>query len=817
MTPETRPGRSLFLGLFLITSATILLEITLTRIFSVTMWYHYAFMAISLALFGMSMGAVVAYLAPKRFPQKHLSEKLAELSFFMGLSLLVGFWLYLRIPFTPEFSVAGLLTVVLAFLLTSVPFVFSGILVALILTRFPAHVGRLYAVDLVGAALGTLLMLVLTTPLSGFGVVLFVAFIAALAGVVFSMRVSSKLLVRNAVLAGIALVLAVLQPHTHLFYADYVKNATGETNSIAVEGKPVFERWNHHSLVSVLPFPDSVPFGWGMSRNAPPPPGPVPQYYIVIDAAAGTIITKFDGDTSKIPHLRYDLTALVHYVRPGSKTLVIGTGGGRDLLTALSFDPKEVVGVEINDQILELINEDLGDFTGHLDRNPKVRFVNDEARSFVERSGETFDIIQASLIDSWAATSAGAFVLTENSLYTVEGWTEFMDHLTERGVVTMSRWWFSQKPSEMLRLANVAREALVRRGVKDVSRHFLIAVNAAKPADPKEPSIGVGTLIAAKNPFSEEDIQRFQDTCRQMDFDILYAPGLPGHAAFEKLIDPATHDELVAKFPLNIRPATDDSPYFFNQLSFRDALFGKHETMWMTDFNLKAMVTLAVLFLLVLVLASGGLIAPLLWDRARRKKAGAPMPTRKVLLPHSTYFAAIGLAFILLEIGQLQRFNIFLGHPVYSLGVILFSLLLSTGIGSFLADRFVLRRDDWRKAGRLVLVLLAVVALSAALFTPSLMRAFHGAPIPPRLLASVALLFVMGLPMGTAFPLGLRAAQGKVDAEAPWLWAVNGAFSVIGSVLAVILSIEFGITVTCLVGAGLYLIPMLLYPLTSKG
>ncbi len=816
MTPQSQPGRSLYAGLFLITSATILLEITLTRIFSVTMWYHYAFMAISLAMFGMSMGAVVAYLAPKRFPQERLAEKLAGLSFGMSLSLLVGFWLYLRIPFTPDFSLAGIVTVVLAFLLTSIPFVFSGILVALVLTRFPSHTGRLYAADLIGAAMGTLLMLALTTPLTGFGVVLFVAFMAALAGVLFSRGVSKKQLVKNAVLAGIALVLALVQPKAHLYQADYVKNATGEDTSIAIEGEPLFEKWNHHSLVSVLPFPDSVPFGWGLSRNTPPLGHPIPQKYIVIDAAAGTIITNFDGDTSKIFYLKWDLTALVHHVRPQSKTLVIGTGGGRDILTALSFDPKEVVGVEINDQILDLINHDLGDFTGRLDRNPKVRFVNDEARSFVERSGERFDIIQASLIDSWAATSAGAFVLTENSLYTVEGWTEFMTHLTERGVVTMSRWWFSKNPSEMLRLTNVAREALVGLGVQDVSRHFLIAVNAAKPIDPQHPSTGIGTLIAARNPFSDEDIRRFQQTCEKMAFDIIYAPGLPGHAAFEKLLNNQTHDALVAQYPLNIRPATDNSPYFFNQLSFWDALFGKRTSMYMADFNLKAMVTLAVLFLLVLILSAGGLLAPLLWDRARRQKAGEAMPNQRVLLPHTAYFAAIGLAFILLEVGQLQRFNIFLGHPVYSLGVILFSLLLSTGIGSYLADRFVLSHERWRQRGKLVLITLAGVAILAALLTPAMMSAFHGVAIPPRLAASIALLFVMGLPMGTAFPLGLRAAKGKVDAETPWLWAVNGSFGVIGSVLAVIISIEFGITVTCLAGAALYLVPLVLYPVTSK-
>jgi hypothetical protein len=776
------------------------------------MFYHYAFMAISLALFGMSMGAVLVYIKPHWFKQERLPSTLAILSLLMAVSVAVSFYLYLLIPFTAQISLWGLLSTAVTFILIAIPFVFSGIVVTLVLTRYPGRAGRLYAFDLVGAAVGTVLMVLLTTPLTGFGVVLFVGVLSGLAGVAFAWRNNRRRLLYNVVFSGIMLILAVSQPYTRLYYPSYVKS-----RELLV--KPLIEKWNHHSTVAVVPVQPHILFSWGMSSVAPRFKEAPEQLFIYIDAAALTVITRFDGDLSKLQYMAYDVTALANFLRPRSKILVIGSGGGRDLLTGLLFQAREIIGVEINGQILDLLNEDLGSFTGRLGSHPRIRFVNDEARSFIERSGETFDIIQASMIDSWAATSAGAFVLTENSLYTVEGWQEFFRHLNKRGVVSMSRWWFPDQPAEMLRLVSVAREALIGLGITDVSRHLLVAANINQESVRDGFSMGVGTLLASASPFSDQDVEKFEMVCREMQFDVLYSAGSPGHEAFGQLIDPQTSEGFIAGYPLNIAPPTDDSPYFFNQLSFIQTLLGRYATQWTklkNNFNLKAMATLVTLFFLVLVLSVLGLLLPLLWDRRQRRKRGEKTVNSGELVPHTVFFAAIGLGFILMEMGQIQRFNIFLGHPVYSLVVVLFSLLLCTGIGSYLTERFLLSRSDWRSRGWLALGILAAVALLAALFTPQLLHALHGVSMIPRILLAIFVMSAMGLWMGCAFPLGLKAASTKVPRETAWLWAINGALSVVGSVLAVATSIEYGISFTCLVGAVSYVAAFAVFRLTSK-
>ena len=228
--------------------------------------------------------------------------------------------------------------------------------------------------------------------------------------------------------------------------------------------EPIVERWNSHAAIAVHKDVSQGAFSWGMSPVYKGDNHPK-QLFLFIDAAAGTVFTQWDGKRAEqVQHLRYDITSLAHHLRPESDTLVIGVGGGRDIVTALLFNAPRVTGVEINKDILDLLEYDFADFTGRLARNPKVRFIHDEARSYIERSGERFDIIQASLIDSWAATAAGAFTLTENSLYTQEAWVEFLNHSTDRGVITFSRWWVRERPGEMLRCASLAYAALQKNG-----------------------------------------------------------------------------------------------------------------------------------------------------------------------------------------------------------------------------------------------------------------------------------------------------------------------------------------------------------------
>ena len=635
------------------------------------------------------------------------------------------------------------------------------------------------------------------SPLTGPGVVLASALLAAAAGWALA---GTKPWKRASMAAcAVLLLLTLLQPHAKLFRFQFVKNVFGLPEAEPVTSEPIVERWNSHAAIAVHSGVSQGAFSWGMSPAFEGEERPR-QLFLFIDAAAGTVFTQWNGKNDRaVSHLRYDITSLAHHLRPESNTLVIGVGGGRDIVTALLFNAPKVTGVEINKDILDLLEHDFADFTGRLAQNPKVRFVHDEARSYIERSGERFDVIQASLIDSWAATAAGAFTLTENSLYTQEAWTEFLNHVSDRGVITFSRWWVRERPGEMLRCASLAYAALRGMGIENPRQHVLIA---ATEFDENEGSrTGVGTILVSKKPFTDKDLETFDDLMKIYRFTPLHTSKMSDPQDFALVLTPETHASIVANYQLDVTPSTDDKPFFFQTLRFADIFRTDRQAQWVTSFNMRAVVVLLMCLGMVILLAIGGLLLPL--KLAARNHT--PLP-RFRLLPHSLYFAAIGLGFILVELAAIQRLTIFLGHPVYSLAVVLFGILLATGIGSSLAQRFFIENGEVRKAALVGLALLFVVQILLALGTPSLLDLLHGSTIPVRLALALGVVGLMGLTLGLGFPIGIGLASGRVPEQTPWLWAVNGAMSVVGSVLAVVTSLAWGITFTATVGALCYLV-----------
>ena len=263
------------------------------------------------------------------------------------------------------------------------------------------------------------------------------------------------------------------------------------------------------------------------------------QYQLDIDAAASTVLTDYRGDLKNVDYLRHDLVNFAHHLRPNADVLVVGAGGGRDILSALVFDQKSVTAVEINGNTIAAVNGPFGDFTGHLDRDPRVKFVNDEARSYVGRTESRFDIIQISMIDTWAATSAGAYVLAENSLYTVEAWTNFLSHLTPRGILAVSRWYFRDRPGEVYRMTSLAAAALKELGVPDPRGHILIVRNMGRNAEGGSEPDGVGTMLVSREPLSNSDVPTAERVAGEMGFEVVLTPTASIDPAFEKLASSA--------------------------------------------------------------------------------------------------------------------------------------------------------------------------------------------------------------------------------------------------------------------------------------
>jgi hypothetical protein len=793
----------------MVTLATLMYEILLTRIFSVTMWYHFAFVAISVGMFGMTVGAMLVYLLPGWFTEERAKRHLGIASLLFAVSILVSFLIHLVVPFVAEgFSAVVLFSYLLTYVVISLPFLFSGIAVCLALTKFPRQVSKLYAVDLAGAALGCILLIYVLTITDGPTAVILVAFLASLGAVLFAFDAASKRLKKIAITTSIALGLlaaanAVLVTTSNNSASNNSgSNNSGANNSAAIrlmwvkgriEPPALYEEWNSFSRVVVQGNPDrpTMPFGWGWSPVAPPKQ--VRQLWMEIDASAGTPITGYDGDPNSLDFLRYDITNLAHYIRPNSNVLVIGTGGGRDVLSALAFRQKSVVGVEINGNVLNAVNKRFADFTGHLYKDPRVTFVNDEARSYVARQKNSYDIIQVSLIDTWAATAAGAFVLSENSLYTVEAWKIFLSHLNPRGVLTFSRWYFRDRPGEMYRLTSLASAALRESGVENPRDHIIIVRHMYWGGGGAGPD-GVGTMIVSKDPFSSYDVESVKRVADQMKFEMVLDPIAHTDDTYVTLTSVKDLDAFTASYPINIAPPTDDSPFFFHMLRLKDVF---RQDLWeqgKNNHNMKAVFLLGVLLIIVAVLTTVCIIIPLLVVTKRAELKGA--------LPLSLFFAAIGLGFMLIEISQMQRLIIFLGHPTYGLSVVLFALLLSSGIGSYLTQ-WVKGEGDKNRAIAPFLALLLVLIIFGIL-TPYATAQFQSATTVTRILIAVIILFPLGLLMGMAFPLGMKVADRKARGLTPWLWGINGAMSVCASVLAVVISLSSSISTTFWVGTFCY-------------
>jgi len=463
--PAPEPDRFTYAGLFLTTLSLLQLELFLTRVFSVTMWYHFAFMAISLAMLGLAAGAVLVEIVGPRDPHRTL----AGAGLLFALSSAVCFALQLRLPSQPGQEVAW---TALAFTIVAVPFVFAGVVVCVALTRFPAHTPALYAADLAGSAAGCILTIPILNHVHAPTAVILNAALAALAAAAFGMRALSLVDLRRAapalVVCGALALTARANSSTKVVDIRWVK----EEGAV---GRGLYEKWNALSRIYVGTF-SALPFGWGLSPRYTPRQ-PVDQLYLYIDSGAGSVITRFDGRLDPLEYLRYDITALAHHLRRDTSVLVIGVGGGRDILTGLVFGQKRIVGVEINRDILDVLSNRFAGYAGDLPRRPGVTLVHDEARSYVTRSRERFGIIQASFTDTWAATAAGAYVLTENGLYTKEAWVTFLEHLTPDGILTVSRWWDEAQPAEVLRVVALATSALAALGSEDPRRHLVIVRN----------------------------------------------------------------------------------------------------------------------------------------------------------------------------------------------------------------------------------------------------------------------------------------------------------------------------------------------------
>jgi hypothetical protein len=779
------PEKTLLGGLALTSFAALLLELALTRLFSVVLFYHFAFLAISIALLGLGAGGVFAYLLKTKLAATETRALAARLCMTNSVVVLVVLEVVLHVPVALQVSWANFERLTALYLAAAVPFFLTGLLFAVVFARESRRIPRLYGADLCGGALACLTVVPLLNWVGGPNVILVAGATMAAAGTIWAGFRSQR---RNAALLAVALLVLIGANYSGgLIDVVYAKGMFRDPAWVE------FARWNALSRVEV----DRQ----GQAKA------------IVIDADASTYImnadvaqwhnTEWENDLMSAP------PALANVLRPHGEFAIIGPGGGVDVLRAVANGSPSVTGIEINPIIANTIMRGrYADYSQHLYDRPDVHIHVTDGRSFLRSTPQKFDVVQMTLVDTWASTAAGAFALSENNLYTVEAFREYFDHLKPDGMVAITRWEF-RHPREALRIVAVAMEALHRLGVANPAGNFIVASQGALNED------GIPVVVLAKKtpftPAEEAAVRSHLDDFPQLH--PLYLPSDPGQNPFSDLIASNDPYAFARGYAYNVAPVTDNAPFFFFTLKPAQILSEKGLRSGIDwKVNLGVLVLLLVLVIsLVAVLAF--LVLPLIFRTALRTRNGRQSP-----LP-LFYFIAVGLGYILVEIAFIQRFVLFLGHPTYALTVVIFLLMLSSGAGS-LFSRLWLPRTN---LGWVPLLLVIVTLLADVVFLPGRLAALVGLDFGYRLLVSGVLLIPLGFVMGMPFPTGLRALATLPAPEFPagpdasdnaveWAWAMNAAASVLGSVLAMVIAIQFGLTVTLTCGAAAYLVALLLMP-----
>jgi hypothetical protein len=451
-----------------------------------------------------------------------------------------------------------------------------------------------------------------------------------------------------------------------------------------------------------------------------------------------------------------------------------------------------VTAVEVNPAIIEAVRGPFAEFAGDLYNRPDVEAVVADARGYIDRSPGDYDVIQASLIDTWAAGGSGAFALSENSLYTKEAFTSYFNHLSEDGILSISRWYLPDRPAETLRLVSTGLAGWEAAGVADVRDHIAV-IAMIDPA--RAQTEGLSTVLFKRQPFTAEDIARLQEVATSFSYQVLYASGLaPFEEVGEFILEP-DHQLFIAAYPLDISPATDDRPFFFNLVLLGGLFDPSLSGSGVYRTSMEAIYILFAVIGVTTVLSALFILVPL-WLGSKRR--GLSRPSTFTL----AYFGALGLAFMIVEIPTMQKLTVYLGQPIYSLAVVLFSLLLFSGLGSWWSARWAAERITTNT--RRVFPVLVVFLILHALFSSAILERTLGYDLAFRFIVAVLLLSILGFMMGIPFPTGIRWVGRRRPTVVPWLWGINGVTSVLGSALATAFSIHFGFQVTLIVATLIY-------------
>lgn len=796
------------ISLLLLSASALGYEILLTRLFAIVQWHHFAYMVISLALLGYgASGSFVSIARERLLPHFRLVYPACLAGF--GISAVGCYLLAQQVPFHPDellwtLDQAGRL--LLIYLLLALPFFFAATGIALALTHHRSAVSQLYAMDLLGAAAGSLAVIALLFAFPPMTALRLLGAAALLAAVVGGLECGTRrraALVPLVLLAGL---LAVPDAWLQLQLSPY----KGLSQALNLPGSRILaQRSNPLGHLTVVDSP-AIPWRHAPGLSLLADSAPPRQLAVFTDGEGMTALNRHSDEPAGLRYLDQLTSALPYHLGAPRRVLLLGAGTGIDLLQARYHQIPRLDAVELNPQLVELVQGRFGDFSGRPFSQQGVELHLGEARGFVADSAARWDLIQIALLDSFAASSAGLYALNESYLYTEQALTEYLAHLAPGGQLAITRW-VKLPPRDNLKLLATAATVLQRSGVADPAQH-LVMIRSWQTA----------TLLIRNGPYGSDDIARLRQFCAARGFDLVHYPGIQREEANRRNIlrEPYFFDAAQAlllgdgerwlrDYKFDLTPATDDRPYFFHFFSWPMLpellqLRGRGGTHLIDVGYLVLLVTL-----LQALLASAVLILLPLW--LARRRGGPPRVARRGRAAVLLFFSAVGIGFLFLEIAFIQRFILFLHHPLYAVSVVLAGFLLFAGLGSGYSRR--LAQAGRQGPGiRAAVAGIAILTLCYLVLLGPLFALLGGLSLPLKIMLSLLLIAPLAFCMGMPFPLALGLLGRWAPSLLPWAWAVNGCASVVSAALATLLAIEFGFSLVLVVAVLMYLVAALAYP-----
>jgi hypothetical protein len=789
MTIPLQQSIGKYLGLAAISGSILALQITFTRIFSLMIWHHFTYMVIGIALLGG--GAAGTFLAVRRWGPARLQQRLGLLALAFSLTSLSNLVAINTIAIDPlraaqiRWAIVGLSIYFICLFST---FFSGGLVIAAIFGRWAGTSHRLYFADMLGAGLATITVLQVIQLIGGPAVIVLIGLIGAVSALLLGHEVrgwqrwlAAITIIGETVLLGVM----VIFPPT---LAVPSSKELGWAMQ-AQQTEPEFTRWDAVGRVDVMPeiivtepmIVGAVSSSYGVESRAA-----LPLKLVTIDGTSMTGMYQFDGSDTDLERFRFFdhaiISAAYHVAKKHPRTLLIGVGGGLDILLARFYKASQITAIELNPTIVQLLKGRYADYTGRLAEHPSTELIIAEGRSFLSRTTEQYDIIQGIGLDNLAALSGGAYVLAESYLYTVEALEQAISALTPNGIFSWTRD-VNNPPREMLRLTGLAAEALRRMGVHDPAAHITIIANER----------GVNaTLLVSRTPFRSEQIQQLRRWGAENNFTLLHDP-------FERLNTPFA-DYLYASDPrafeqaymFQIFPVTDDNPFFYNYFRWENLHFDRAYEGRLNRFPIGNLILLTMA-----LLAVGAAIVFIIAPLVRYQRDGIRLPGS---LPTLTYFSLLGAAYMFIQIVLIQRFTLFIGYPIHATTTTIASMLAFAAIGSLVISKHI------RSVGALRLILISIAFLTVIYIValPRLFSAWMHWSDPARIVVSMLIIAPLATLMGIPFPTGLRQLGARAPELVVWAWGMNGVFSVLGSVLVIIISMSSTFTVAMLWGAAGY-------------